>query len=277
MDKIDRLGWAAGIAIKSYGVSVGIRTNDARVMDKLIERLPPLWRPARSMVVERLYSVFMGGEGARPGVRRFNLLYADLQRLVRSVNEEHLFDALESDLHLHVAEMAERRSFIHAGVVGWRGQAILIPGRSFSGKTTLTRELIRAGARFYSDEYAVLDARGRVHPFHRPLQIREDASGRQTKYTVESLGGERGVKPLPVGLVILSEYKRGARWRPQRLSAGQGALSLMEHSVSARRQPEAVLESLQKVVTRAPVLKGKRGEASEIVEAIFKLLSESKA
>jgi hypothetical protein len=275
MDKIDRLGWAAGIAIKSYGVSVGIRTNDARVLDKLVERLPPVWRPARSPVVERLYSVFMGGEGARPGVRRFNLLYGDLQRLVRSVNEEHVLDALESDLHLHVAEMAARRSFIHAGVVGWRGKAVIIPGRSFSGKTTLTRELVRAGARFYSDEYAVLDARGRVHPFHRPLQIREDESGRQTKYTVESLGGERGVKPLPVGLVILSEYKKGARWRPRKLSAGQGALAVMAHSVSARRQPQAVLDSLQQVVSRAPVFKGTRGEASEIVDTILKLLSDS--
>jgi hypothetical protein len=159
--------------------------------------------------------------------------------------------------------------------VGWRGKAVIIPGRSFSGKTTLTRELIRAGARFYSDEYAVLDARGRVHPFHRPLQIREQGTDRQTKHTVESLGGERGIKPLPVGLVILSEYKKGARWRPQKLSAGQGALAVMAHSVSARRQPEAVLESLQQVVTHAPVLKGTRGEASEIVDSILKLLVDS--
>lgn len=274
MDKIDRLGWAAGISIKSYGVSVGVRTNDASLLDGLIERLPPVWQPARSMVVERLYSVFMGGRAARSNMRRFNLLYGDLERLVRSVDEEQVYEALESDLQLHVAERAQRRVFIHAGVVGWKGKAIIMPGTSFSGKTTLTRELIRAGALFYSDEYAVLDSRGRVHPFHRPLQIREDGTGRQTKYTVESLGGERGMKPLPVSLVVLSEYRSGARWRPRMLSAGQGVLAMLAHSVSARRQPEAVLETLRQVATRAPVLKGVRGEASEMADSILKLLGD---
>lgn len=275
MDKIDRLGWAAGISIKSYGVSVGVRTNDASLLDALIARLPPVWQPARSTVVERLYSVFIGGRASRSNVRRFNLLYGNLERLMRSVDAEQVYDALESDLQLYVAERAQRRVFIHAGVVGWRGKAVILPGNSFSGKTTLTRELIRAGALFYSDEYAVLDARGRVHPFHRPLQIREDGAGsRQTRYTVESLGGVRGVKPLPVGLVILSEYKTGARFLPRRLSAGQGALAMMSHAVSARREPEAVLETLRQVVMRAPVLKGKRGEASEIVDTVLKLLSD---
>jgi hypothetical protein len=274
MDKIDRLGWAAGISIKSYGVRVGIRTNDAGQLDGLIERLPPVWQPARSMVVDRLYSVFIGGQSGRSNVRRFNLLYGDLERLARSVDKEQLYDALESDLQLYIAEHSQRRVFIHAGVVGWRGKAILMPGSSFSGKTTLTRELMRAGALFYSDEYAVLDRRGRVHPFHRPLQVRENGAGRQTRYTVESLGGVRGVKPLPVGLVILSHYRSGAPWRPQRLSAGQGALAMMVHAVSARRQPDVVLDTLHQVVTRAPVIKGSRGEAHQAVDRILKLLSD---
>lgn len=274
MDKIDRLGWAAGIAIKSYGVSVGIRTNDASRLDTIMSRLPPGWQAARSPVVERLYSVFINGRSAHSNVRRFNLLYGNLERLTRSLDEEQLYDVLESDLHLYVAERAQRRAFIHAGVVGWQGKAIIIPGSSFSGKTTLTAELIRAGATFYSDEYAVLDSRGRVHPYPRPLQIRENGAARQTKYTIESLGGALGTKPLPVGLVILSQYKTGARWRPHKLSAGQGMLAVMAHSISARRKPEAVLEALQQVVTRATVLKGVRGEASEIVDRILNLLSD---
>jgi hypothetical protein len=31
-------------------------------------------------------------------------------------------------------------------------------------------ELVRAGATYYSDEFAVLDSRGRVHPFPRPSE-----------------------------------------------------------------------------------------------------------
>ena len=64
-----------------------------------------------------------------------------------------------------MAAETRERVFVHAGVVGWKGHAIVIPGRSRSGKTTLVAELVKAGAEYYSDEFAVLDAEGRVHPF----------------------------------------------------------------------------------------------------------------
>jgi hypothetical protein len=160
-------------------------------------------------------------------------------------------------------------------VVRWRGKAIVIPGRSFSGKTTLTAELVKAGATYYSDEYAVLDAEGRVHPYRRRLSVRENGHlEKPKKYAVESLGGRSGIKPLPVGLVIVSKYKPGAKWRPQQISAGEGALALMANTVSVRRQPETTLATLRKVVARAPVFKGTRGEARQVIDFIFEQLGE---
>jgi hypothetical protein len=180
-----------------------------------------------------------------------------------------VLDIFETDLRLYVAESARRRVFVHAGVVGWRGRAILIPGRSFSGKTTLVAELVRAGAIYYSDEYAVLDSKGYVHPFSQPLSLREPGSARQTRCTVEALGGRRGVKPLPVGVIIVSQYKAGARWRPRHLSGGLGAMALLNNTVSVRRQPEVAMNTLQKAVSDATILRGVRGEASEIVASVL--------
>jgi len=134
--------------------------------------------------------------------------------------------------------------------------------------------LIKAGATFYSDEYAVLDGQGRVHPFARPLQIRDGENGRQKRYSIEDLGGRAGVKPLRVGLVALSNYKPGAKWRPRQLSAGQGVLEMFAQTVSARRQPEKALETLQKIAAQATILKGTRGEAAEMVDVILKYLDE---
>jgi hypothetical protein len=111
-------------------------------------------------------------------------------------------------------------TFLHAGVVGWEARAIVIPGRSFSGKTTLVREMLRLGATYYSDEFAVVDNSGLVHPFARPLGIREEASDTQAKYTALRLGATTGVGPLPVGMAVISEYRRGAQWRPVSLSQG---------------------------------------------------------
>jgi hypothetical protein len=273
MEKIDRLGWAAGISFTSYGVRVGVRANNLDALRAAQEYFPPGWKCVPSTVVEKLYSLVLNeNREERRGVRRFNLLYGDITRLARTRDSDELLDMFASDLHLHIAEMAHRRVFVHAGVVSWKGQAILFPGRSHAGKTTLVTELIKAGATYYSDEYAVLDGQGRVHPFARPLQIREGENGRQRRYTIEELGGRAGVKPLHVRLVILSNYKAGTKWRPRQLSAGQGVLEMFAQTVSARRQPEKALMTLQQVAAQAAVLKGARGEAAETVDAILKHL-----
>jgi hypothetical protein len=273
MQKIDRLGWAAGITFIAYGVRAGVRVNTPDVLDRLLGHLPPQWRPSPSPVVERLYSIIVGVDRTRPGVRLMNLVYANANRIARTAELQSAIDTFESDLQMCVAEAAPRRVFVHAGVVGWKGQAILLPGTSFSGKSTLVAELTKAGATYYSDEYAVLDMRGRVHPYARPLGIRQNGHlERATKLTVESLGGQSGVQPLPVGLILMTTYKRGATWRPRRLSAGEGALELLANTVAARRQPEQTLATLRRVVSRAPVLKGSRGEVHRVVDSILQTL-----
>lgn len=274
MKKIDRLGWTDGISFVSYGVRVGIRVNEPRALERIRKLLPPGWKPANSEIVESLYSVYTGGESSNAKVKRYSLLYGGLNRLLRTFDDEQIYATLESNLRLTVAEAARRRLFVHAGAVGWKGSAIIIPGNSFSGKTTLVAELVRRGATYYSDEYAVLDKQGRLHPFHKPLSIRENGTAEQTNYTVEALGGKAGKKPLNVGMVIVSQYKEGARWRPQVLTAGQGALEILAHTISARRQPEVALSTLHQVASRAMVLKSKRGESKQVVDNILKTLDE---
>jgi len=82
-------------------------------------------------------------------------------------------------------------------VVAWEGKGIVIPGRSFSGKSTLVAELLRAGATYYSDEYAVFDKHGRVHPFPKDLEMRTNGDWKQTRHAAESFGGRTGAKPIP--------------------------------------------------------------------------------
>ena len=271
MKKIDRLGWAAGISFVSHGVRVGVRVNRPEALALVEDYLPPGWKPSSSRTVERLYSLILGqGDAAERGARRFSLFYRDLVRLARTKSVEEALALFESDLHLHVATEARRRVFVHAGVVGWKNRAILIPGRSRSGKTTLVAELVKAGAVYYSDEYAVLDERGRVHPYPRPLQIRSEETGEQRRHRVETLGGRAGVEPLPVALVVASQYRRGTKWRPRKLSAGQGVLELLAQTVSARSRPEKAFAALEQVVAGALILKGTRGEASETVGALLK-------
>jgi len=271
MRKIDRLGWTEGFAFESFGVRVGLRATNARALEALTERLPPGWRRSKAKTVERLYSIYSPADEARRGVRRFHLLYGDHARLARSEEFENVVEAFETDLHAYVAEEARRGLFVHAGAVGWRGRAVVLPGRSYSGKTTLVAELVRAGATYYSDEYAVLDARGRLHPFTRPLSVREEGGARR-KVSPEALEASVGERPLPVALVVVSEYRPEARWRPRRLSSGRGLLELLAHTVSARRQPAVALGTLGEVASRARIWKGARGEARACAASILEAL-----
>src|SRR5439155_583822 len=110
-------------------------------------------------------------------------------------------------------------------------------------------------ATYYSDEFAVVDDSGLVHPFARPLGIREDFFPAQTNYTAENLGASTGVKPLPLGTAVLCSYEAGARWQPALLSQGQGALELLANSVAVRCQPHQTLRRLQKLVEHAVFFK----------------------
>jgi hypothetical protein len=77
MMKVDRLGWAVGFALASYGVRIGIRSNDRAALTRVLELLPGKWERADLPVVDRVYSILNGGVGPRANLRRFNLLYVD--------------------------------------------------------------------------------------------------------------------------------------------------------------------------------------------------------
>jgi len=269
MEKIDRLGWAAGIAVSKFGLRIGLRVNEPHHLKAMIERLPPGWKPGSTPVVDLIYSLLISNSASDARLRRFNLLYAGSARVARSLDADAVLTVFESDVQMYVGLQARRRIFVHAGAVEWKGRVIVIPGRSTSGKTTLTAELVRAGATYYSDEYAVLDERGYVHPYPRLLGIRVPGTGVSTKVRADALGGRVGVRPLPVGMILVTQYQAGSRWRPRKLSAGRGALEVLANTLPARTRPEESLNSIQQALTNATIFKSHRGEAKETAELIL--------
>ncbi len=270
--QFDQIKWASGAALRCYGVRIGIRSTDASLLHQIEQHLPAERQWLSSAVVNRVYSFVVEAKKARR--RAVVVLYADDVELGRAKDLDAILEAFESDLRLFVAELATHRVFVHAGVVGWKGKGIVIPGRSFSGKSTLVAELVRSGATYYSDEYAVLDSRGRVHPFWKPLELRAEGEFRQTKVQPDDLGIS-GTKPLQVGLVLMTHFKPDARWSPRKLTPGEGVLELLFNTVSARRRPERALATLQRVTSQADVLKGVRGDAAKIAPALLRRIEQT--
>jgi hypothetical protein len=259
------LEWGAQLTFRAYGVSVRIRATRAEMLPSLIPYLPPGWKPASGRP-ELTYSLLVRGTGRR---QRYSL-FREAEIVWQWATLNQIVDGFESDLHRYIAETSPRRVFIHAGVVVWRSRAIVIPGRSFAGKTTLVAELVRAGAVFYSDEYAVLDERGRVHPFARPLGMRSKGGTRQRRVDPESITAKIGGKPAPVGLILISKYR--PNWQPRQLSKGNGVLEVLLHAVPARTRPGSALAMIQQAVAQGEIIKTPRGEARPTARLILEYL-----
>jgi hypothetical protein len=244
---------------------VGVRASQLQIVPELRAQLPPGARESKAEVVDLLYSIVFGGQGARPGARRFHMVYAGAQLIARTHALKEALDAFRAHLKLSVAETAPRRVFVHAGVVGWRGRAIVLPGRTFTGKSTLVHALCAQGASYLSDEFAVLDDEGRVHPYHQPLSLREHGAGRQIALEdLARLPGALGRGPLEVDRVLFLRFGKRRRDASHRVvTKGEAILQLLSHAVPARRRPAATLAVLTKMVARAHKLEtGTRGDAA---------------
>ena len=274
MQKLDRLGWAAGLSVQAYGRLVGIRLTDAAVLDRLPEVVPHGAELVDQLEVDQLYSVVVGDLEPRHGRRRLHVVYADAMRVARTADFEVALAGLRRDLTLWVGENSADRVFLHAGVVALNGRAILLPGRTMSGKSTLVKALLEAGCSYLSDEFALLDPEGRVHPYARPMQIRASGDYSSEHVHPAELGAPVATGPLPVALVVLTRYRQGARWAARRQEPGRALLGMLEHALAARSYPELVVPALQRVAQQALVIKTVRAEANDTAARILRLLDE---
>jgi hypothetical protein len=249
------------ISFEAFGVTVAVASDRHEARARIPEALPPGWRPCAEAEAKYRLAI-LGDEGATYELKRGDAT------LMRGVSLDIALDSLASLLRMRVSQVAPDLVFIHAGVVGLAGGALLIPGDSFSGKTTLVAALVRAGAAYYSDEFAVLDNDGLVHPYPKPLQLR-DGDRIQRNHHVESLGGIAGDRPVPIRAVVFTTYRQGSEWAPKSLKPSDASLALLTHAVRVKERPAEVLRATSLAVEHAIVLEGDRDEADTVAPLLL--------
>jgi hypothetical protein len=272
MEKIDRLGWAEATCIEAYGLKIGFRTTVPGMLDQILPYLPPQWEPIDPPRRLDVVNSWVVGEERRRGLKSFDLMYAGARRIARTTDREVLLNDLQSDLWITIALMSRRFVFVHAGVVSWRGRAILIPGRTLTGKSTLVAAMVRAGAEYLSDEFALLDRNGRVYPFAKPISIRSPGTDSVKLLSVESIGGSVAQRPLKVGAIVATRHRDNAKSNFRIISSGQGMMALLFNAIAARVSPARVMRATRAASARAVVLRGPRGEAEEAAARVFAIL-----
>jgi hypothetical protein len=254
------------VAFDAFGVQVKVALDDIELRRRVQKFLPPGWAPCE----------------VPEAAGHFGLHEVDTESYEVTVNGvpqlEHAkldvaLGMLDAQIRLFVAANARERIFVHAGVVVRDGVALVIPGESFSGKTTLVSALVELGATYYSDEYAVLDDDGRVHPYRRPFAIRGQERTATYERPVAELGRSAAADVAELAAVAVTRYRPGAEWRPKRVSSGHGVLALLANTVPAQERPAESLRAVSRAVAGALVLDGDRGEARPCAASLLEDLA----
>jgi Rps23 Pro-64 3,4-dihydroxylase Tpa1-like proline 4-hydroxylase len=261
------------LALSCYGVEV--RVSDAAgagVCRRLRDILAPEfvassgpWSSAISYVVATDPAT-AGAEDPGYSVTR------DGSEVFSAASEEDVFRWLLQDIDSTVAQRSDGMLFVHAGVVGWRGLAIVIPGVSHTGKSTLVTELVRRGASYYSDEFGVLDDSGRVHPYRRSPVLRGDLRRAERLRLVRE---DEPAEPLPIALIVAGAYQQDATWRPNVVLGAQAVLPLIDSTVLVRQEAARVLRIAAQIAPTVVTLEGPRSDAAEVAARLLDLVDDA--
>jgi hypothetical protein len=257
---------ARSLAVEAWGVPIQLTVGDPGLISAVQAVLPPGWTPADPEAASVRFSVGQAGAGAYD-------VAMDGQTIAGPVRIEVAIGVLDAQIRAFMAANAREWIFVHAGAIAYQERALLLPGASFVGKTALVAALVRAGATYFSDEFAVLDNDGLVHPYPKPLSIRLADSGRTQETTADQLGGSTGERPIHAGLIAVTSYRPGAAWKPERRPAAAGALALLSNTGPARERPRQALHAVSQAASRAITLEGERGEAHPTAAALLTALT----
>ena len=253
-------------SFEMFGVSIDLDADVDEFLAALALRLPPLPPPTAGRPPARRYVVANAAGGLE--IRRGRC------KLESAASMEAALDLIVSDLQRTLANRADGLVFVHAGAVAWQGRALVLPGRSRSGKSELVAALVRAGAEYLSDEFAVFDGAGLVHPYARAIALRQQ-DGTRAWIPAESLGARIAARPVPPALIAFLRFAPDARWRPRPLSSGRAVLGLLRHAVAARRRLPLTRSVLVPVASSVGALTGVRGEAADLAERLLVALASA--
>jgi hypothetical protein len=274
MSDLGRNGSVNGVsemAFEAYGVRLAVDAGDQEVLEQVRQFMPPGAHPCPPEAVECRFSLVRSQHGTYSIHRNGKRLNG-----TKSLQLDLALELLDSQLRIYLGRTAPDAIFIHAGAVSHRGVAVVMPGMSFAGKTTLVAALVRAGALYYSDEFAVIDREGLVSPYAKPLSVRSGGWA-QVDQTVESHGGLTGEGRVPLGMIVITSYRAGAEWRPQVRSQGAGAMALLANAIPARERSEEVMEVISRAAQGALVIESERAEANAIAPLLLEELDRHAA
>jgi len=162
-----------------------------------------------------------------------------------------------------IAAASTRHLAVHAGVVG-RGGAVLLPGRSGAGKTTLTAACITAGMHYLSDELALVDLGcGKVLPYPKPLGLADERLVPASTVCADALG-----PALLPAAIVFPRFVDGESTRLTRLDPRWTLSALAGHSPNLAGLGAGALPILAALADTVPAWQTTYGSTAAGVAAV---------
>lgn len=252
-------------------------------------------------LVEFLYQR-IPAEPTIPAHRQYQLSYHETDGFVCDSGAERLYQGdcradlashLLGDTGYHLADKCDGGLFFHAAGLAWHGQAVMLPGSSGQGKTTLTAWLLSQGAEYLTDEFIFLPHGGtQAEAFTRPLNLKRPARAvlrhlldyeaqaerilsHETADIVppDLLGSihETGIAPLK--LILFPHYQAEADFSLQRLSKAQTGLHLMQTVINARNLPNQGFSEISRLAQTVPAYALKYSQFEQLDERLMGLFA----
>ena len=193
-------------------------------------------------------------------------------------SSEILIHLIEEVTKLLITELGSGVA-LQGAAIGCGDLAILMPGLSGSGKSSLAAWLLSEGYDYLSDEIAVLTPTGAIIGLPRPLVIEPGAAG-----IVQGLVGFNDSKsvragmhllkvPLEtkietgarkVGLIVFPNYQQGSETRIESLSPGETVLRLDACNLNARNLQDGGYASVSELSRTVPAIQFRFGDFSQL-------------
>ena len=161
MGNLEKLYWIDAFAVTGYGVRVGVRVNDAALIQQLRSRLPPGAKISPMGTVDRMLSVILAPPSERRGVKNYHLVYADHVVVGRS----HRLAAVLGQLRYPFA-CGDGRAFPPQSVCACRRRGLERQGHPAAGKD--------AGGQDPSGRGARQGGRRDISPMNMPFSTRTE-------------------------------------------------------------------------------------------------------
>lgn len=196
----------------------------------------------------------------------------------------------------HLADRSQGGLLLHAAGLTWQGHALLLPGQTGAGKSTLAAWLVSRGFGYLTDELVFVpwgqnSAQGLTRPLNlkrpaRPLWQTNLAASDQSAHVLSTPHSDLVAPTLfgavpppgepPLSLIIFPRYEPGSDPALRPLSRAKAGLALMQCLLNARNLPDHGFTEVTRLARQLPAYHMQYSNFSQLEGQIESLLLQNK-